>query len=716
MRVVTSVSGWVFSFVLVLIGSIAAEDFLYVSSNTKLHWVPAHSPQSARVLVDSLQGEPVLSRHRDELWVWNRELSKTDLTGQQFQKVPNPQSLIGSPIARQGSHLYAMGFGRVNGIDLWDINLTTGEERLLMTGDLYSAAGLVIHEDRLYFGSSVGIESVRIDGVGRRMELANAPYPRGLTLHEGTLLWTPTIGNEIYQVNLRTFSDFKVLHGLSDRSHDVAVTNEAIYWISLNTVWRRCHNSSQDEVLYQIGDRFQVGDEFLTSIAAVSATRHPATIMDVNNISVFGQPGEHFQLLYSDNLRTWSPDYLERGGLLPEDGVSTNWLAPKSVIDQSPVVWTPQSISSHGYFAAWRYDFEAPFDSDQDQLPDYWERRHFGDLSPTPSADSDGDGITHLEEARLLMGPLIDDADGDGLTDDVEVAFEPPLNPSNPDSDDDGLSDGDEVNLHGSNPHEVDSDGDGFEDAFEVASGSDPADPGQTPDSNRILEEFAEDLAVHYHFDTVQDGLIANAGFVGGNARLIGEHAVVIPADETATGSPAIEFALDPNDPKQFSYIETDLTLEDIGIAGESSFTIAFWLRTSKLHNGAVLNTGGDWYDMRLQFDTRADKTVYDIQPYVTFASLDLGGPPIVPGSWTHVVWTYKGDPGEVPEWQIYIDGKLECDSGGFETNIWLSGGKLLRIGARSAHLPTFPFQGALDDMRIYRGILPLDAITVLAQ
>jgi hypothetical protein len=68
-------------------------------------------------------------------------------------------------------------------------------------------------------------------------------------------------------------------------------------------------------------------------------------------------------------------------------------------------------------------------------------------ITPTPSADdSDGDGLTDLEEAALGTDP------------------------HNPDTDGDGLGDGDEVNVHGTDPLKFDTDGDGCSDGEELGS------------------------------------------------------------------------------------------------------------------------------------------------------------------------------------------------------------------------------------------------------
>ena len=68
--------------------------------------------------------------------------------------------------------------------------------------------------------------------------------------------------------------------------------------------------------------------------------------------------------------------------------------------------------------------------------------------------DSDGDGLTDVEEARLGTDPKL------------------------PDSDDDGLSDAKEVQELGTDPTKRDSDGDGMDDGMEhEATGRDPLKP-----------------------------------------------------------------------------------------------------------------------------------------------------------------------------------------------------------------------------------------------
>ena len=93
-----------------------------------------------------------------------------------------------------------------------------------------------------------------------------------------------------------------------------------------------------------------------------------------------------------------------------------------------------------------------PIDSDGDGLLDSWELAHFGDLSQTGTDDPDTDGLDNA--AERTQG----------------------TDPNNADSDGDTLNDGDEVNIHSTNPSEADSDFDGFDDNTEIVNGTDPND------------------------------------------------------------------------------------------------------------------------------------------------------------------------------------------------------------------------------------------------
>ncbi len=98
--------------------------------------------------------------------------------------------------------------------------------------------------------------------------------------------------------------------------------------------------------------------------------------------------------------------------------------------------------------------------------------------------DTDGDGLSNLEEGTVGTDPTRADTDGDGLSDSAELAGGSPLllepeagdtNPLDADTDDDGLADGEEVLATGrlagrtpTDPLQADSDQDGLSDGLEA--------------------------------------------------------------------------------------------------------------------------------------------------------------------------------------------------------------------------------------------------------
>ncbi len=70
-------------------------------------------------------------------------------------------------------------------------------------------------------------------------------------------------------------------------------------------------------------------------------------------------------------------------------------------------------------------------DTDGDELPDYWERKYFGDLTHDAATDSDSDGLTNAGELALSTDPAKSDTDGDGFSDgDETVSGTDPNDPS----------------------------------------------------------------------------------------------------------------------------------------------------------------------------------------------------------------------------------------------------------------------------------------------
>ena len=81
--------------------------------------------------------------------------------------------------------------------------------------------------------------------------------------------------------------------------------------------------------------------------------------------------------------------------------------------------------------------------------------------------DTDGDGLTDVEEAKYGTDPKKKDTDGDGLSDGDEV-HKHRTNPLLADTDGDGISDGEEVTKYRTDPLKSDTDGDGLSDGLEI--------------------------------------------------------------------------------------------------------------------------------------------------------------------------------------------------------------------------------------------------------
>lgn len=140
-------------------------------------------------------------------------------------------------------------------------------------------------------------------------------------------------------------------------------------------------------------------------------------------------------------------------------------------------------------------------DADSDEVPDMIEYLFGSDSSMD---DTDGDGLSdYLEIYVLASDPTKvdsnddgtpdgdDDADGDRLTNIQEVGLGTDLVIA--DTDYDGLSDFDEANTPGMDPLNADVDGDGILDGDEIRFGLNPSDPSDAASLSSINQVLSED-------------------------------------------------------------------------------------------------------------------------------------------------------------------------------------------------------------------------------
>lgn len=143
--------------------------------------------------------------------------------------------------------------------------------------------------------------------------------------------------------------------------------------------------------------------------------------------------------------------------------------------------------------------------------------------------DVEPDGILSADELLCGANPLVDDADGDGLSDAMECDLTfGPCDPEDADTDDDGLTDREEID-EGTQCARADTDGDGVSDYDELNATEHRTDP-TNPDTDGDQLTDGDELLVYFcdpnQPDTDTDGL-------RDDAEMVGEYAVADWADGT---------------------------------------------------------------------------------------------------------------------------------------------------------------------------------------
>lgn len=294
------------------------------------------------------------------------------------------------------------------------------------------------------------------------------------------------------------------------------------------------------------------------------------------------------------------------------------------------------------------------------------------------ATDSDGDGLTDVEEAALGTDPVGEDTDGDNL------------------------NDGDEVNVHWTDPLVKDSDGDGREDGAEVAAGFDPTDPGSPAPA--AMGSLKGNIVAHWSLDEA-DGASA-ADLVGSHIGAIAGTAEWKP-DEGKVGG-AIFFdgsdgSIEVPDAPEFRF------------DAEESWAASLWYKTDAVEDDQGLMSKG-YHD-----DSRAETGYWMLQTRAGGFTMDSrccdGATPRAridsdsgishgDGEWHHFVVTRDGALAEI---RLYVDGQLTTqDVGAADTGQWAMGDNEDPLVIAN-HFNRYT-AGWFDDIAVWKGYALTDA------
>ena len=350
-------------------------------------------------------------------------------------------------------------------------------------------------------------------------------------------------------------------------------------------------------------------------------------------------------------------------------------------------------------------------DEDGDGLPDFYENELAGNLTdlngnaagPGPGAgtgDFDGDGLTDLDEyEETTTNPIKADTDEDGLSDTVETntgnfvsATNTGTDPKKADTDNDGLIDSVETNTGvlvdeentGTDPNNADTDGDDYKDGAEIAGGTDPNDENS---KGALPAPF---LYLDFEDNSVDLSGNANDGEVDGDVTFDVEGAEGGPSPTTGASFngghldfPGIDMNSMIRDFEDGSYTFA-CWMKPIGSAGGEGF---MWGQTQQgIHNG--IRNGGLLHSAHWGADWNAS-TVLEAE------------------QWVHAAWVYDGVADEAT---IYLNGQID---GGPQAQRAANGGGSFIFGGRNNG--EIPYNGYVDDVTIWREVLPDAAILALA-
>jgi len=340
----------------------------------------------------------------------------------------------------------------------------------------------------------------------------------------------------------------------------------------------------------------------------------------------------------------------------------------------------------------------ASTDADNDGMTDEYEDMFaFLDKNDDSDAeeDEDKDGLTNLDESKRGTDPGDDDSDDDNLKDgdEVNIHF---TNPKLADTDGDKINDDEEVvagaDTFITDPLLADTDLDGFDDGEEITNGTDPTDSTDPPAAAPMLIGYwpMDDATGEIAVDLVSgnNGMWGNAeglnlewtaGQIGGAAKLSdlgGDSFFRIEKINQLIGANGLTITawIDPDDNDGYNGIFMTRTLDG---QTNNSWGIAFE------NTGASAN----------HLDTRVDKGATDSEPDTLLPD----------GGWYHVAMVWDGSTGEHTQ---YINGVQSATMGGFLARQIQSTSGPWFIGYDDCCGGGRDFNGTIDDIGMWNQAL----------
>lgn len=237
-----------------------------------------------------------------------------------------------------------------------------------------------------------------------------------------------------------------------------------------------------------------------------------------------------------------------------------------------------------------------------------------------------------------------------------------------------------------------------------------------------VVSPWRGDLADVKVWDRVlSDAEIAPmAATLVGRWRLDGDGTDATVWGRDATGSPAGWVA--DRTGTDFAAAEFDGSTATLQTAGpalrtDQPFTVSAWLSAREVpqRNGTAVGQDGaqiSGFFLGYRTTTTPGPWAFIVRSTdsTNSGTWQAGGGSLTPGRWTHVVGVYDPAAGQV---RLYVDGELAATANAGSG--WHADGPLT-IGRAKWQDPTDWFDGFVDDVRVYQGVLPPSEIDKLYQ